>query len=69
MAFSWSPVETFKGWGEALNSPLGIILLIAVAIYIWLRMSGRIDNPFSNLRRGGGNNQGGQTRKPDYIIR
>ena len=72
MAISLSPIDTLKGWGEALQSPLGIILLVGVAIYIFLRVTGRLDNPLGGLfgKKGGGNsgNNGGG-RQPDYIIK
>lgn len=70
MAFSLSPMDTLKGWGEALMSPFGLILLALVGIYIFLRVTGRIEGLGGMINRGkGGNNNSGNSRRPDYILK
>lgn len=71
MAFTLNPMDTLKGWGNALTTPFGIILLVLLAIYIYLRISGRIEGLGGMINKGKGGNSGnvGGARKPDYILK
>ena len=72
MAISFSPIDTLNGWGQALTTPLGLILLGIVIIYILLRISGRLENPFEGIfgkNKGKGGNSGGGKTNPDYILK
>ena len=70
----FSLMATFRSWGNALNTPFGYALLVGVAIYIFLRVTGRIRSPIPafNKAEGGGAGQDrstGGNRQPDYIIK
>ena len=71
MKFLASPTEVLSGWWERLNTPIGWFLLIVVAVYIILRVTGRIDGVFEIFGRKGGNSGsgGGSSQKPDYILK
>lgn len=71
---SFNPLDVLAGWGRALNTPIGYILLALVVIYILLRINGVIENsPFErilNRGKGGGGRAGGSIKqRPDYVIK
>lgn len=63
----WGLGHVLVKWGHSLTSPLGIVLMCIAGVYIFLRITGRIENPLSNLkgRRG---NSGNDNRPPDYLL-
>lgn len=71
MGFNLSPADMFAGWGRALTTPLGLILLGLAILYIVLRITGKIpENPLDMIRGGRkGGQGGGNNRPPDYILR
>ena len=60
----FSPITVLGRWGDRLLSPFGIVLVILMAIYIYLRISGRIGG-FG----GGSSNSSVGKNKADYVIK
>lgn len=68
ISIDMSPMATLAKWGNILTSPLGIIMIIGIAIYVFLRISGKIGGLGGMFNKGNkGNNN--QSRRPDYIIK
>lgn len=63
MAFDISVGGFFSFLGRPFTNPIGIIMLLGVAVYVWARLSGRIGGFGGRRERGGGSG------RVDYVIK
>lgn len=62
-----NPINVLKDWGDRLMSPLGFIFLAIAGIYIFLRVTGRIEG--IKIGKFGRKGNTGSSQKPNYILK